>query len=297
MPAQDLITQRDVKTRPQFVVEGTTPATYAVAPSSPVYTQALTDAILTEASAHTTVEDRIAGDLDRQGLHIARTGNVVMLKGRLQDTDENLLDWYFNKPNYTGSGFADEHRQFIQEIDDNTGSGMWYTWKGCKPQTATLAIGTDYTTLEASMSFKTRTITSTAIATLDSSLTNDPLLHADMPNNPITYNSVMMECRAASVTVAFDEAIQDSAGNVKPLYRQPSMRKVSGSVDFFKIDETMQNDALSQTKRNMTLKVSSAISLTFVDIVMDPSGEDIRGDTSDATIETHSFTAKSVAVA
>ena len=295
MGAQALITQRDVFVKPQCVVEGHTVATYAVIPSSPAYFQTLTDAILLEGSQPTTVDDRISGDTDRQQRKITRENNEVMLKGRLQSHDEDLLKWYMNKP-AKAITTPDESRTFVQAIKNNSGSDIYQSYKGCKPKSATLALGADYTTLESTMSYKEKIENDTAVTTLDTSITNDPLYHTDIPADPLEFNSIDYEIRAFSITVAYDEALQDSLGTVTVPFRSPSMRRISGSFDTFKIDEVMQKDARPQTARALVVKVSSGITLTMAGVAIDPSGEDIRGDTSDATIESHAFTADSLTV-
>ena len=295
MGAQNVITQRDVYKKPQYVVEGHTVATYGVTPASPTFTQALTDAILLEASSPGTIDDRISGDPDRQKRKLTRKNNEVMLKGRLQSTDESLLAWMMKEPN-SSAGSPDESRTFTQAIRDSGGTAKYQTYKGCKPKTATLTLGDDYTTLEATMSYRSKTEDDTAITTLDSSITNAPLYHDDIPDDPLEFNSTDYEIRGAAVTVAFDEAIQDSLGTTEILYRKPTMRHISGSFDVFKQDESMQADAETQAERAMVIKVTTSITLTFAGAVIDPSGEDIRGDTSVATIESHSFTANSLII-
>ena len=296
MGAQNLITQRDLAVIPQCVVEGRTVATYNTIPASPTFFQTLTDAILLEGSQPNTVDDRIAGDVDRQNRKLTRKGNEVMLKGRMQSHDENLLKWCMKKPDGT-AGSPDESRAFVQAINNAAGDAIYQTYKGCKPKSATLALGADYTTLEITMSYRSKVESDTAVATLDASTTNDPLYHTDIPTDPFEYNSTDYEMRAFSTTVAFDEAMQDSLGTPNILFRKPSMRRISGSFDVFKIDEDMQGDAALQTARDLIVKVRSGIVLTFAGLKIDPSGEDIRGDTSDATIESHSFTADTLAIA
>lgn len=295
MGAQAVITQRDIDKVPQFVVEGKTVATYAVTPSSPQFAQALCDAILVDAASHSTVDGKTAGDVDRQDRKITRQNNLVILRGKLQATDEALLKWCMSKPS-DADGSPDESREFIQAYKNNEGNVTYQTWKGCKPQSCTLAITPDYTTFEVTMTYHSRTESTTARTTVDSTITYSPLMNDDVPDDSWTYNSVAAEYRTASVTVSFDEGPQDSAGTTNILWRRPTMRHVSGSIDLFKKSGAIQADALAQTARAASLKVSTGITLTFGDLVMEPSGEDIRGDHSDAVIESKSFTAKSVTV-
>ena len=297
MGAQNLITQRDMAVKPQFIAEGITVATYGVIPNSPTYNQALTDAILLEAAQPGTVDDRIAGDPDRQSRKLTRQNNEVMLKGRMQSTDEVLLGWLMKEPNKAANS-PDESRTFVQGYYDAGGVDIIYqTYKGCKPKSATLALGADFTTLEATMSYKEKVESNVAVATLDSTISNNPLYHTDIPADPFEFHSVDYEMRAFSVTVAFDESLQDSLGTDLIPFRKPSIRRISGSADLFKLDEAMQKDARDQTARALVVRVSSGITLTFAGVYLEPSGEDMRGDTSDATIESHAFTADSLTIA
>ena len=295
MAAQRMITQRDIVTSPQYVVEGKTAATYGVTPGSPTYVQALADAILIEASSHTTVESRDSGDVDRKKSELVRRGRMVRLVGKLQAADETLLEWLMNKPDET-DGSPDESRTFVQGYKATSGNTNYETYKGCKPMTCTLTLGADFVTVDATLSYHDKTVNTTAVTTLDSSITYVPLLQEDAPDNPFQWDGDNYERRSASVTVAFDEALQDSQGDDEIVYRQPTKRNVSGSFEIFKKNNDMHSDAEDHTARAMVIKVTSAITLTFAGAVIDPSGEDVRGDTSDATIESHSFTANSLTI-
>ena len=280
---------------PQWEAEGKTPATYGVTPGSPTYAQGLCDAILMDNSTPTTVDDRIGGDVDRQKRHLVRKNNQLTLRGKLQNEDETLLEWFFKKPDGT-DGSPDESRSWVQAYEAVSGNTNYQHWKGCKPMSSTLSLGPDFTTFEGVMSFLSKTENTTAITTLDNALTNLPLTQKDLPTNPFQWDGDNYDLRSASISVAFEEAQQDALSTEDILYRKPTHRNISGSFEFFKKNGDMQSDAEDQEERAMVIKVSSSITLTFAGAVVDPSGEDIRGDTSDATIESHNFTAKSVTV-
>ena len=295
MPAQRLVTQRHYTVQPQYVVEGHTPATYGVTPTLPVYVQALADASLEQTSSPTTAVSRQTGDPDRQQSDLVRKGNSVVLRGKLQDADESLLTWATKKPDGLAGG-PDESRTFLNAYKNSAGNTVYQVWKGCKPTNCVVSVTADYTTVELTMSYLSREETETAQTTLDSSITHAPLTQADVPSSGFSYNGSAQEFKTGSVTVSYEEAMQDSAGSVEVLYRSPATRTVSGSLDLFKTGGSNEDDAEAHTARAAVLRLSASITLTFAGLVWEQSGEDVRGDSSEATMETRAFTADSVTV-
>ena len=292
------ITQRDIIAKPQYKLEGHTVATYGILPNNPTFAQTLADAILIDTSSHQTADSRHSGDVNRQARLLVRKGNTVALRGKVQSTDEALLQWFMKEPDRM-AGSPDESRSLLQAYDDKDGDPVYELYKGCKPMSATLAGGRDYTTLDATMSFleKGTAAAKPSGSTLASTITNDPLLQYDIPASPLTFHSVVYEIRAFAVTVSFEDSLFDAARSKDILYREPAIRSISGSISVFQQDDSMHADAREQTERAAVLKVSSGITLSFTGMVLDPSGPDTRGDSADSTIEEHSFTANDMTIA
>lgn len=297
MAASQMVTQRDVVKEPQFIIEGTTVALYGVTPVDPAFTAFGQNASLIKAADPTAAEKRISGNVDRQEKTKTREKNEVTVKFLMLTGDESALAWAQNLPN--GAGTPDESRTLFWSYNDDAVSPneTFEQFLGCKPNNSTLTIDNEgYIVLEITCSVKTITIDTTgptlgtgSFATANS---GTPLIHDDGGATPFVYDSVAYEQKGFSITVALTESIQDASGTKTDLYRRPTQRVITGSIDLFKKSDVFDADARAITPKTATLTVDTGqIVATFTRLIFMPSGEEITGDVSDASIETKNFEA------
>jgi hypothetical protein len=156
--------------------------------------------------------------------------------------------------------------------------------------------------LEIPMSCKTITIDGTGptigSGSYGTALTGTPLTHADAAAAPMTYNSGTLELRNFSLSGTNTMGIQDSLGSTNDLYREVTQQSYSGSCSIFKSDDTEDTDARARTERTVTYIVDSGqITITLTRFSFLPSGEEMSGDSADATMENKNFEADVCAVA
>ena len=296
MSASLMVTQRDVVKEPQFIAEGTTVATYGITPVNPAFTAFGQNGSLVKGPDPTMAEKRISGNVDRQEVTKTREKNSVTVKFMMLTADEPILAWAQNIPDGS-AGSPDESRTLVWSYNDDAAVETFEQFLGCKPQTSTLSMDSEgYIILEITCSCKTITIDTTG-PTLGSgsfatALVGTPLIHSDGGASPFTYNSVTYEQKSFTITVTFNEAIQDASGTLTDLFRRPTQRIITGSVDLFKKSDVFDVDARAITTRAASLVVDTGqITATFTRFLFKPSAEEITGDVSDATIESKSFEA------
>lgn len=291
----DFTTQRDNIKPPQYVTEGTTAATYGMTPNNPVFTQALKDATISDSSTPTTVDVRIAGKAyNRVEKKKVREVNTLTLKGYLREADKNLLKLAANE---TGDNNIDTSFTLLQSRRDTSGTEQYYLYKGCKIGTLSLSIDNNGQIMaDFSIRFKNREVTSTTpnntAGAIKDTDTGEILTHLDVG---FVYNGASVSHRTATITVTWESAIHDAAGSLQDLYCKAARGLVSGSFDLFSRGDAIQAEALAVTARSAIVTIST-ITLTFTGFVFDPSAEEVKGDSADATIESKSFEANSVVV-
>ncbi len=296
MAASQMVTQRDIVKEPQFIAEGTTVALYGTTPTNPAFTAMGQDGSIVKAADPTVAEKRIGGNVDRQEKTKTREKNSMTVKFKFLTGDEPVLAWAQNLPDGT-AGTPDESRTIFWSYNDDAEVETFEQYLGCKPQTSTLTIDNEgYIILEITCSCKTITIDTTGptlgIGSFATANSGTPLIHNDGGTSPFVYNSVAYEQKGFSITVAFTESIQDASGTLTDLYRRPTQRTITGSIDLFKKSDVFDVDARAVTPRTATLTIDTGqIVGTFTRLIFLPTGEELAGDISDATIETKSFEA------
>ena len=295
MPASAMVTQRDIVKEPQFIVEGITAALYGTTPVDPAFTAFGQDASLVKSPDPTAVEKRIGGKIDRQEKTKTREKNTVTLKFKMLSGDEPVLARAQNLP--AGINTPDESISMFWSYNDDVGVEVFEQYLGCKPQTSTLTIDNEgYIILEITFGCKTITIDGTGPTLGTGSFATPnagtPLIHDDGGAAPFVYNSVAREQKGFSITVAFNEAVQDVSGVKTDLFRRPVQRIITGSIDLFKQSDILDTDARLVTTRAAVLTVETGqIVATFTRFLFMPTGEELAGDISDASIETKNFEA------
>ena len=301
MAGQQLISSRDVVKFPQFVVEGTTATTYAITPTNPAFSPVGRDATLIESPTPTKDNLRIGGKLDRQRSDLIREVNTVTLAFKLVETDFALLKWLTNLPN--GAGTPDESRTFFWSYKNNAGTEIFQVFKGCHVDTYTLTVDNlGYITVTCNMMCKTITTVTPTIGTGSFATPNvtAPLNNKDAGLEPFTYNSTVTEIENFSITVAFVYGMQDSIGSSTKLFARPTQRTITGSAVIYKKDDTLQSDARTVINNTAIFKLKGSVTtqiFTFTRFLWMPSGEDMGGDTPDATMENKSWEADEVVLA
>lgn len=300
MPAQDVITQRNYNKEPQQVVEGVTVALYGITPNDPAYAVVGQDAALIDAVAIGVAEKREGGKIDRQEVTPTSEENIVNLSFKTLLADKVILQWAGNLP--AGALTPDESRSFLQSYDSEAGIEQFQQWLGCKPTGLSISVDTDgYIITTIPMSYKTY-VEDTSGPTLGTGSfgtpnAGTPLTHIDGGLGNFAHNSIITEWANISIDVSYVEARQKSGGTLVPLYRKPTQRAISGTVDIYKKDGTLQAAARLQTPvaASIVLDVGQ-ITFTFGRFIFKPSGEDLRGDTSDSTLESKTYEADTLII-
>jgi len=302
MSAIDLQTQRDLVKEGQFVVEGNTPATYAITPTNPAFIAAGQDTVLLWENDNVRTPKRLVGNVNRTSVTKTRERHRVRLTTLFMSASEAVLAWGMNSPN--GAGTPDESRTFFWSRKMGlAGVETYQTFRGCKPVETTLTINNEgFLVLEILMSCKTVTEDTTGptigAGSYATPITGTPVKHDDAVAPAFTYNGTGTEQRGFVIRVTLTEAVQDSSGSLFDSYRRPTIRAISGSVDIFKIGTTIQADSIAVTQRAASLVVVTAsITLTFTRFLAMPSAEALTGDKSDATIERKDYEADDLVVA
>jgi len=296
MSAVDIITQRSLEKGPQLVVEGITVATYAVTPTNPAFTPIGSDAALSDAATPTVAENRQAGNVDKTETTKVFEEKTVKLTCKVHTDDEDFLKWIHNEP--TGaSSTPDESRTLFWSYKDSDGVETFIQYLGCKPIDASMNYDKDnYLTIDANFSYKTRTtdLVGPTIGTgsFATALTTSPLTHLDAGGSPFTYNSVTTSIESFSTSVSYTMGSQDALGADTSLFKKPTQRTLSGSAVIYKLNETLQDDALLATERTAGFIIDSGvIVLAFTKFKFLPSAEELKGDSAEATKENKSWEA------
>ena len=298
MSANNFTTQRDIVKPVQAVAEGTTPATYGITPNNPVFAQVLQDAAITDSSTPTTVDIRKAGSIyNRVEKRKVREVNTLTVKGYLRDADKDIIKASFNE---AGTPSADTSYTFMQSRNDADGTERYYFYRGCRIEGCTVNVDNNgVLAVDITIRFKAREVVPAsginAVLGTGSFVDTDTGAVLDHKDVSTTYNGAAIAHRAASITSARELAMMDSAGSEQDLYCKVARAIVSGSLDIFSRGDTLQADALAVNSRPAVFTMAS-ITFTISKLVFDPSGEEVKGDSADATIESKSFEASSVVV-
>ena len=300
--ASQIITHRNLKKKPQWVTEGITAATYGITPANPAFDDIGQDASLVESSNPTVAENRIAGDTDRKETTKTFEENSVKLMFKVLDSDKAFLQWLMNKPN--GTGTPDESRTVFYSYDDDGGDEIFHIFKGCKPMDYSISFDSEgYVICESTLSFHTVTETTADTITLGTGSyathpTSTPLTHKDGTSNPFTYDNVIRNVESFSISGSYTSAMQKVLGTEKDLYKVPAQRSVSGSVVLYKKDGDLQEEARNAVEEAASFILDSgSIIFSFTKFKLMPSGEDLKGDNSEATKENKSWEASGLSIA
>jgi len=300
MPAQNIITHRNLVKQPQSIAEGITVATYAVTPATPTFTNHGQDAALSDNSTPTVAVNRQAGKSDRNGTDKVSEENNVKLTMKVLSTDTAFLQFLTNTPN--GAGTADESRTFVYSYLDEAGVETFIQYLGCKVTDCSMSYDTDsYFTLEATFSYKTKIEDSTG--PLDTPVfgtpsTGTPLFHLDAGVEPFIYNASTLSIESFAISVTFTSASQKIQGSVTSQFMKPTQREISGSAVIYKKDETLQNNARDALEVSASYIIDSGnMVVTFTKFKFMPSGEELKGDDAEATKENKSWDATEMVIA
>ena len=278
MPAapRHMLARDDLRKPPQFVNEGDTPATYGVTPNNPVFGAALQMAVLEKANEPEFIDNDYGGTYDRVGIKKVRERNRVTLRGRMRGTaaeggrDINVASWGMGLPGIAGVDGADHSYTWADSYLDAHGNENYRVCKRCKPLSTTITVSpTDAVMLEVEMAaqryFEAPTLAGAEIAgaVMD---THDP------PGSPLVfddvgeffYGGVSVAIRGCSITATWTHRVQDSSGSEYDIYREVSARRITGTIDAFKVDRDLNEDARAGSQKPAYL------------ILQEGAGNDVR---------------------
>lgn len=251
--AQSMISRENLRKPPQCVVEGHAPTTYGVAPSSPIFSAKGLRSVLSKSNEPEFADNDFGGNYDRQGITKTREKNTVTFRGRLLQADIDILKWANNLPN--GAGTPAESRTWLDSYLNSDGAEIYRIWKGCKVITSSLIISstTGYMMFEINMSVKEYTETTAhGLTGTPSFATKDPngtaILFKDL--GAFVYGSDQVNYRNSTITTTFAQKMQDSNGSETDLYMEPTTRRITGSMDIFKKNQSLNEDARIGTQKS-----------------------------------------------
>ena len=251
MPAQKLLSQKDLKKVPQFVNEGTSLAVYGVTPANPSFKAAGQRSMLTPAYEPEFVDNDYGGNIDREGVIKVREKNTLTFKGRLMEADIDLIKWAMNKP--VGGNTPQQSRTWMDSWTNTSNNETYRVFRGCKVISSTITVApNDVVMLEIQMNVKTAIESTTNPITMGSGsfadpLEGTPLRFKDVGN--FYYGPDAINYRNATITTTFTLRKQDSNGAETDLYVDHSIRRITGSVDIFKTNANYNEDARAGTQK------------------------------------------------
>ena len=251
MARQKLLSQKDVVKHPQFVNEGTSLATYGITPTNPSFKAAGQRSMITPAFEPEFIDNDFGGNIDRQGVIKVREKNTLTYKGRLMETDIDLLRWAMNKP--AAGNTPAQHRTWMDSYNNNAGTEVYRVFKGCKVISSSLTIApNDTMMLEIQMNVKqaieqTGNPITMGTGGFADALEGTPLRFKDAGD--FRYGPDDVNYRNATVTTTFTLRKQDSNGNETDVWVDHSIRRISGSIDMFKEGAQFNTDARAGTMK------------------------------------------------
>lgn len=278
-----MISAKDIVKFPQYVVEGHTTATYGEVPSNPSFKTVGQRAMITNSNEPEFIDNDFGGNIDRQGIIKTREKNTLTYRGRFLESDIELLEWAFKKPD--GAGTPDESRTWADSYSNNEGNEVYRVWKGCKVISASLIISsTDVLMLEIIMQSKEFTEGAHGISLgsggfADEQQTGTPLRFKDL--GKFVYGEDEINYRNCTITVTYTHRMQDSNGSETDLFMEPSTRRTTGTMDIFK-----QNQDLNEDARNGTQKTAYLV-------LVDKTGDDVVASTRFPSIGSNYLSVKS----
>ena len=251
MPAQKLLSQKDLKKVPQFISEGTSLAAYGTTPVNPNFTAAGQRSMLTPAYEPEWVDKDFGGNIDRQGIIKVREKNTLTYKGRLMEDDIDLIKWAMNKP--VGGNTPQQSRTWMDSWSNNAGTETYRVFRGCKVISSSITTTpNDVVMLEIQMNVKQAIESTTNPITLGTGSfadeeTGTPIRFKDLGD--FYYGANNVNFRNSTVTTTYTLRKQDSNGSETDLYVDHSLRRITGSVDIFKSNANFNEDARAGTQK------------------------------------------------
>ena len=165
-----------------------------------------------------------------------------------------MLKWASNLPD--GAGTPAESRTWVDSYRDTGGNEVYRVWKGCKPTSVTLSVSKeDAMMIEIQMScknyYETQTLADakvTGATVWDAEETSAPLRYKDV--GKFVYNTdgtpaggTELAYRAFSVTTTWGLLTQDSNASETDVFVDHGTRRISGSMEIFKNNQSLNEDA------------------------------------------------------
>jgi len=252
-------TMRDYTNPPQYIVEGTTAATFGVTPTSPTYIQ---PNIITDFTIDHTITKADVLELGNYDIiNAVKTGEIGAFTIKANITDTVLAKTGFNAP--SGSGTIEESQSWAVGKDFD-GTDNYRLMKGARPISTTLSAERGLWTLD--MSFVCREITDwstsapagSTLLTSASSIT--ALDHSSASDDPFTWNSAAYDILSFSATTTFELGLVEVMGKTMIEHSRVSHRRNTGSATIYQKNTTIQGDHSALTKRALTMDVENGTS-------------------------------------
>lgn len=252
-------TMKDYTNPPQYVVEGTTAATFGVQPTSPTYIQPnlITDFTIDQQITKADVLE--LGNYDV--VNAVKTGEVNAFSIKANITDTTLAKFGFNAP--SGSGTVEESLAFIVGKDFD-GTDNYRTMLGCRPISTTLSA--ERGLWELDMTFVCREITDWSTSApagatlLTASSAQTALSHVDASTDPFSWNATAYDVLSFSATTTFELGLVEVMGKVNIEHSRVAHRRNTGSATIYQKNTSIQVDYAALTKRAILMDVENGTS-------------------------------------
>ena len=244
-----MIGSADLVKPPQMVVEGHLPAVFGVTPNAPAFLAKGQRAILERGNAPEFVDNDFGGYYDRRGVLKTREKNTPTFRGRFLATDLDVLKWASVLPDAAGT--PQESRTWLYSYKRADGTEVWCVWKACKPTGATLTINFD-----APMMLEIQMMANKYVETPnpgpDAPIPAGVVYAVAQPGGlplrfkdlgKFQYGSTELAFKALTLSTSFAMRIQSSNGSETDVYYEPANRRISGTIDVFKQNEDLNEDA------------------------------------------------------
>lgn len=295
--AHNIQTKRDIVKILQFVGEGdtvTTPASYAVTPTSPAFIAAGHNSEINLQPDIAHMDTEVLGS--EEIVNAVKTGELFAFQISFEPTDSVLMAYVVDNSG-NGVGSIDESLTFTFTELLN-GVENWTVMRGCRgtSMSATLERGTWLVTMtficrEITLPDNTDPFTTPTYATEPAA---SSLTHTDAGVDPFSWNAITVPESRFSITVTREMAIEAINGEVKIIYAKAAGKRTECTVEAFVRDNVIETDYFGKTKRaaNYSFTTTPNKDFAMVDCLITSHSRVKTATSTDAFRESITFRAE-----
>lgn len=297
--------QRDVTHPPQFAVEGvvTTPANYAnKGGTSPTFAAIGPNSTLKRGSNPVFKEVRNAGKQNRTQTVLIREDHLASISTPITANNVAFIKRFINEAN--GVNTADESLVMLKGFTINT-TQHYEVYVGAVPSRGRIVLDP-----EGFWRFEGEAICNEIYQNTAHGLTGTPTLitaeNTDVPwkgsdsgANSLDIAGTKYADFGLSLDVVWGHSVFRPSESAKVLWLKPTMRNISGNIDIFVMNDTLDNASIAGTAQAVTKIIkASSLTATLTDLVWNNAeGSDDDPANADSDIKSKGFTCDNVALA